>query len=171
MRTRKVIVLPYDKVWKSDFEAIKAEIEEALGDLILCVEHVGSTSVEGMSAKPCIDIDVVIKDHSVFKAVVLRLATIGYIHEGDLGIKDREAFKYENKPHLQNHHLYVCPQSSEELRRHITFRNFLRTHPEAVRKYSEVKEKAAELFSDDINGYIRYKSPCIEELYSLCGLK
>ena len=171
MRTRKVIVLPYDKVWKSDFEAIKAEIEEALGDLILCVEHVGSTSVEGMSAKPCIDIDVVIKDHSVFKAVVLRLATIGYIHEGDLGIKDREAFKYENKPHLQNHHLYVCPQNSEELRRHITFRNFLRTHPEAVRKYSEVKEKAAELFSDDINGYIRYKSPCIEELYSLCGLK
>ena len=171
MRTRKVIVLPYDKVWKSDFEAIKAEIEEALGDLILCVEHVGSTSVEGMSAKPCIDIDVVIKDHSVFKAVVLRLATIGYIHEGDLGIKDREAFKYENKPHLQNHHLYVCPQNSEELRRHITFRNFLRTHPEAVKKYSEVKEKAAELFSDDINGYIRYKSPCIEELYSLCGLK
>ena len=171
MRTRKVIVLPYDKVWKSDFEAIKAEIEEALGDLILCVEHVGSTSVEGMSAKPCIDIDVVIKDYSVFKAVVLRLATIGYIHEGDLGIKDREAFKYENKPHLQNHHLYVCSQSSEELRRHITFRNFLRTHPEAVRKYSEVKEKAAELFPDDINGYIRYKSPCIEELYSLCGLK
>ena len=171
MRTRKVIVLPYDKVWKSDFEAIKAEIEEALGDLILCVEHVGSTSVEGMSAKPCIDIDVVIKDYSVFEAVVLCLATIGYIHEGDLGIKDREAFKYENKPHLQNHHLYVCPQNSEELRRHITFRNFLRTHPEAVKKYSEVKEKAAELFSDDINGYIRYKSPCIEELYSLCGLK
>ena len=94
MRTRKVIVLPYDKVWKSDFEAIKAEIEEALGDLILCVEHVGSTSVEGMSAKPCIDIDVVIKDYSVFEAVVLCLATIGYIHEGDLGIKDREAFKY-----------------------------------------------------------------------------
>ena len=171
MRTRKVIVLPYDKVWKSDFEAIKAEIEEALGDLILCVEHVGSTSVEGMSAKPCIDIDVVIKDYSVFEAVVLRLAPIGYIHEGTLGIKDREAFKYANKPHLRNHHLYVCPQNSEELRRHITFRDFLRTHPEAIRKYSAVKEEAAMLFPDDIDGYIRYKSPCIEELYSLCGLK
>ena len=171
MRTRKVIVLPYDKAWESDFEAIKAEIGDVLGDLILCVEHVGSTSVEGMSAKPCIDIDVVIKDYSVFEAVVLRLETIGYIHEGDLGIKGREAFKYTSKPHLKNHHLYVCPQDSEELHRHITFRDFLKTHPDAVRKYSKVKEDAAALFYDDIDGYIRYKSPCIAELYSLCGLK
>lgn len=171
MRTRKVIVLPHDKMWKIDFENIKAEIEGTLSDLILSVEHVGSTSVEGMSAKPCIDIDVVIRDYSVFEAVVLRLATMGYIHEGNLGIKDREAFKYANKPHLRNHHLYVCPQNSEELRRHITFRDFLRTHPEAIRKYSAVKEEAAMLFPDDIDGYIRYKSPCIEELYSLCGLK
>ena len=171
MRTKKVIVLPYDKAWKSDFEKIKEEIECELGDLIAGIEHVGSTSVEGMSAKPCIDIDVVIKDYSVFEAVVLRLEAIGYIHEGDLGIKGREAFKYTNKPHLQNHHLYVCPQSSEELRRHITFRDFLKTHPEAIKKYSEAKENAAMRFPDDIDGYIRYKSPCIEELYSLCGLK
>ena len=171
MRTRKVIVVPYDKAWESAFEKIKAEIECTLGNLIVGVEHVGSTSVEGMSAKPCIDIDVVIKDYSVFEAVVLRLEEIGYIHEGDLGIKGREAFKYTNKPHLQNHHLYVCPQSSEELRRHITFRDFLKTHPEAIKKYSEAKETAAMLFPDDIDGYIRYKSPCIEELYLLCGLK
>ena len=171
MRTRKVIVLPYDKAWESDFEAIKAEIGDVLGDLILCVEHVGSTSVEGMSAKPCIDIDVVIKDYSVFEAVVLRLETIGYIHEGDLGIKGREAFKYTSKPHLKPHHLYVCPKDSEELHRHITFRDFLRTHPDAVKKYSKVKEDAAKLFPDDIDGYIKYKSPCIAELYSLCGLK
>ena len=171
MRTRKVIVLPYDEAWKSDFDDIKAEIERVVCDLIIGIEHVGSTSVEGMSAKPCIDIDVVIRDYSVFEAVVLRLETIGYIHEGDLGIKNREAFKYANKPHLRNHHLYVCPQDSEELRRHIAFRDFLRTSPEAVKKYSEAKEKAAALFPEDIDGYIRYKSPCIEELYSLCGLK
>ena len=61
MKTRKVIVLPYDESWKSDFEAIKKEIERAIGDLIIGIEHVGSTSVEGMSAKPCIDIDVVIE--------------------------------------------------------------------------------------------------------------
>lgn len=171
MRTRKVTVLPYDTSWKADFEAIKKEIESALGDLAIGIEHVGSTSVEGMSAKPCIDLDVIIKDGTVFDAVVGRLASIGYIHEGNLGIKDREAFRYSDKPHLKTHHMYVCPADSEELHRHITFRNFLRTNPDAVKKYSAVKETAAKLFPDDIDGYIRYKSPCIEELYQLCGLK
>ena len=171
MRTKKVVVLPYDVAWQSALDKIKGEIKEAIGDLIIGVEHVGSTSVKGISAKPCIDIDVIIKDYSAFAAVVDGLNAIGYVHEGDLGIKDREAFKYTDKPHLMMHHLYVCPQYSEELHRHITFRDFLRSNPEAVRKYSLIKEKAAELFPNDIDGYIEYKSPCIEELYKECGLK
>ena len=171
MRTARVIVAPYDVAWKSAFEEIKTEIESAIADLIVGIEHVGSTSVEGMSAKPCIDVDVIIKDYSVFDAVVSKLASIGYIHEGDLGIKDREAFKYTDKPHLMTHHLYVCPQNSEELRRHITFRDFLRSNADAARKYSSAKEIAAELFPNDIDKYIEYKSPCIEELYKQCGLK
>ena len=171
MRTTKVIVLPYDKKWKSDFEAIRKEIIAAIGDLIIGIEHVGSTSVEGLSAKPCIDIDVVMKDYSVFNTIVSKLEAIGYIYEGNLGIEGREAFKYFNKPHLQTHHLYVCPQQSKELHRHLTFRDFLRSNPEAVKKYGAVKEKAAQLFPDDIEKYIEYKSPCIEELYKMCGLK
>ena len=171
MKTKKVIVLPYDAAWESAFEAIKAEIQTALGDLMLGIEHVGSTSVKGMSAKPCIDIDVVIRDYSVFDAVVQKLDAIGYIHEGDLGIQDREAFKYADKPHLMTHHLYVCPRDSEELHRHIVFRDFLRKNPEAVKEYSMVKEKAAALFPDDIEQYIAFKAPCIEELYIKCGLK
>lgn len=171
MQTANVMVLPYDRAWKSAFEAIKKEIENAIGDLIIGIEHVGSTAVEGMSAKPCIDIDVIIKDYAIFDAVVAKLEAIGYFHEGNLGIQDREAFKYSNKPHLQTHHLYVCPQHSAELHRHITFRDYLRTHAEAVKRYSLVKETAAQLFPDDIDQYIAYKSPCIEELYMLCGLK
>ena len=171
MQTARVVVLPYDEAWKSAFAKIKAELMDAIGDLVVAIEHVGSTSVEGLSAKPCIDIDGVIPDYAVFDEVVRKLAAIGYIHEGDLGIKDREAFKYSGKEHLQTHHLYVCPQYSEELHRHITFRDFLRSNPEAVKKYSLIKEKAAELFPNDIDGYIEYKSPCIEELYKECGLK
>ena len=171
METKRVVVVPYDEAWKSAFEKIKNEIESVIGDMILGIEHVGSTSVIGLSAKPCIDIDVIIKDYSVFDEIVRKLGASGYIHEGDLGIKDREAFKYLNKPHLMLHHLYVCPQYSDELYRHITFRDFLRHSPEAVLKYSLVKEKAAELFPDDVNKYIEYKTPCIEELYSMCGLK
>ncbi len=168
---KKVIVVPYDEAWKSAFEEIKKELEQAIGDLTIGIEHVGSTSVEGLSAKPCIDIDVIIKDYSIFDTVVSRLETIGYTHEGNLGIKDREAFKYSDKPHLQKHHLYVCPQQSKELLRHITFRDFLRSNLEAVKKYGSTKETAAQLFPNDMDKYIEYKSPCIEELYEMCGLK
>lgn len=82
-----------------------------------------------------------------------------------------DEIKYFNKPHLRTHHLYVCPQKSEELYRHITFRDFLRNNADAVKKYSYVKETAARLFPNDIEKYMEYKSPCIEELYTLCGLK
>ena len=170
MKTKRVIVLPYDPTWQTDFETIKKELQDVIGTLVIGIEHVGSTSVVGMSAKPCIDIDVIIGDYTVFDAVVQALQAIGYTHEGDLGIKEREAFKYTDKPHLQTHHLYVCPQSSRELHRHITFRDYLRTHPDAAAKYSRIKETAAALYPYDIDGYIAYKSPCIAELYAQCGL-
>ena len=170
METTKVLVVPYDEAWESEFAKINAEIKDAAGDLILSVEHVGSTSVKGLSAKPCIDIDVVIEDYSIFDTLVQRLSEIGYIHEGDLGIKDREAFKYSGKEHLLRHHLYVCPKYSNELKRHIAFRDYLRVNPEAVKRYGEVKEKAAELFPNDIDKYMEYKSHIIEELYKECGL-
>jgi GrpB-like predicted nucleotidyltransferase (UPF0157 family) len=171
MQTKKIVVLPYDAKWASDFQKIKVELEEAIGELIVSIEHVGSTSVIGMSAKPCIDLDVVIADSSLLPAVISGLASIGYAHEGDLGIKGREAFKYTDKPHLQSHHLYVCPQDSEELHRHLTFRDYLKSHPEAVAVYSQVKETAARLYPDSMDKYMAYKSSCIEELYRLCGLK
>ena len=104
MGTKNVIVLPYDPKWKNDFEKIKQELVNAIGDLIVCIEPVGSTSVDGLSAKPIIDIDVVISDYSVFDSIVSKLSTIGYFHVGDLEIKEREVFKYSDKPHLRKHH-------------------------------------------------------------------
>ena len=168
MVTRHIVVLPYDKQWKQDFLQIKDEIQNALGELALRIEHVGSTSVQGLSAKPIIDIDVVIKDYSVFDDVVSALGSIGYRHEGNLGIEGREAFTYDGKEHLQPHHLYVCPQDSAELKRHIA--DYLRTHPEAVCEYSRIKEEGAALYPHDIEKYIEHKSPFIEKVYREIGI-
>ncbi|MBR3755183.1 MAG: GrpB family protein [Clostridia bacterium] len=162
---RKVIVVPYNEQWKNDFELIKKYLLTAVKDTVIGIEHIGSTSVEGLSAKPIIDIDIVIKDYSVFDKVVERLATLGYAHEGNLGIKDREAFDYKGSTALPEHHLYVCPEFSAELRRHIAFRDYLRNHPEAVTEYSRIKEEGARIFPDSIDDYIKYKAPCIEKLY------
>ena len=162
---KRVIVVPYSERWKTDFETIKQHLLTTINDIIISIEHIGSTSIEGLSAKPIIDIDIVIKDYSVFDTVVERLATLGYIHEGNLGIKDREAFDYKGNVDLPKHHLYVCPEFSVELHRHIAFRDYLRNNPDAVHKYSKVKEEGAKLFPDSIDDYIAYKLPCIEEIY------
>ncbi len=167
---KRVIVVPYNEQWKRDFETIKQYLLPAIKDVTINIEHIGSTSVEGLSAKPIIDIDIVIKDYSVFDAVVKKLASLGYMHEGNLGIKDREAFDYQGNVALPKHHLYVCPEFSLELHRHIAFRDYLRNNPEALQKYSNVKEKGVELFPDSIDDYIAYKSPCIEEIYRNCRL-
>lgn len=167
---KHVVVEPYNEEWKSDFIAIRDELDAVLKDIVLKIEHVGSTSVEGLSAKPVIDIDVVIKDTTVLPDVISALQTIGYFHEGDLGIPGREAFKYEGKEHLRKHHLYVCSQDSEELKRHITFRDYLRSNPDAVEEYSKIKEEAANLYPWDIDKYIEHKSPVIEMIYKRIGL-
>lgn len=169
MITKQVAVLPYNKAWKQSFIDIRAEIQDALGELALEIEHVGSTSVEGLSAKSIIDIDVVIKEE-MLDDVVTALKRIGYRHEGNLGIPGREAFKYDGKEHLQKHHLYVCPQDSAELRRHIAFRDYLRSHPEAVREYSRIKEEGASLYPLDMAKYIEHKSPFIERIYAEIGI-
>ena len=170
MVTKHVVVLPYDERWKQDFLTIQAELTDALGQLAIGIEHVGSTSVQGLSAKPIIDIDVVIKDYSLLEDVISALGGIGYRHEGDLGIAGREAFKYDGKEHLKKHHLYVCPEDSPELRRHIAFRDYLRTHPEAVREYSRIKEEGARRYPYDIERYIEYKSSFIEKIYAEIGI-
>ena len=139
---KRVVVVPYNEQWKTDFEIIKQHLLTTINDIIISIEHIGSTSVEGLSAKPIIDIDIVIKDYSVFNTVVERLATLGYIHEGNLGIKDREAFDYKGNADLPKHHLYVCPEFSAELQKHIVFRDYLRNNPEDMLKYSKVKEEA-----------------------------
>ena len=170
MVTKHVVVLPYDAQWRQDFLKIKDELIDALGQLAVSIEHVGSTSVQGLSAKPIIDVDVVIKDYSVLDRVIISLENIGYRYEGDLGIARREAFKYDGKEHLRKHHLYVCPQDSAELHRHIALRDYLRSHPEAAREYGRIKEEGARLYPFDIDGYIEYKSPFIEKIYANIGL-
>lgn len=168
MKTIRVLVVPYNDQWPKEFEKIRAAIFAALGQLAISIEHVRSTSIEGLWAKPSIDIDVVISDNTLLPQVISKLEDIGYQHEGYLGIEGREAFCYDNKPEFMLHHLYLCPSNSKELKRHLAFRDFLRTHSEAAQEYSKIKREGAALFPKDIDAYIQYKSPVIEEIYRQC---
>jgi len=170
MITRNIVVVPYDETWSVEFEKIKNEILPFIKDIILAIEHVGSTSVKGLYAKPIIDINIVI-ERNMLPAIIQRLAQLGYTYEGNLGIEDREVFKYTDKIHLMKHHLYVCPKDSEELKRQIVFRDYLRLHPEDCEKYSNIKIEMAKKFPHDIDNYIKGKEPVIMEIYKKCGVK
>ena len=169
MKTKNVVVEKWNPKWKDEFERIVDSLGEDVIYNSVKIEHVGSTSVEGLSAKPIIDLDIVIENDK-FEIIKRLLNDKGYKHEGDLGIEGREAFSYSGKEELMTHHLYVCTKDSEELFKHITFRDFLKNNPDLAAEYSNVKEQAAVLYPDDIDKYMEFKSKIIEKIYKKCRL-
>lgn len=87
-----LIVRDYDPNWVQLFQQLRGFVLPVLSDFVVTIEHVGSTSVPGLAAKPIVDIDVVMSTQSDVLMAIQRLATIGYVHEGDLGTTGREAF-------------------------------------------------------------------------------
>ena len=170
MKTKKVEVLPYNDAWPAEFEKIRGLLTAALGPCALKIEHVGSTSVPGLWAKPILDIDVVILDLTMFPEARRRLSAAAYRHDGDLGIPGREAFRYEGEIQLPRHHLYLCARDAAELQRHLALRDYLRSHPDTAREYSRVKREGAALHPFDIDAYILHKEPFILNIYRFCGL-
>ena len=157
-----IVVVEYDKKWPDDFLRIKTELQKVL--IMPCqVQHVGSTSIPGMKAKPIIDIDVGLNNWADFEAVIKDLAEIGYKHEGDRGIKGREAFGRNGTVHNEildtiDHHLYVCSVDNEEYKRHILFRDYLKSHDEARDRYNQIKEEIlAKVGPENRAGYVQMK--------------
>jgi len=169
-KTKRVEVVPYNPAWQARFEELRQHLLSILSGQDIRVEHVGSTSVPSLAAKPILDVDVVLQSGTEFVRVKTALEANGYYHVGDLGIAGREAFKYDYKPQLMSHHLYVLYEDSDELKRHITFRDWLRSHPEDREAYAQSKIAAARQFPNNIDAYIDAKSDIIFDIYSRCGL-
>jgi len=156
-----IVVVDYDPKWPEQFEALRAPIGGALGDLAAAIEHIGSTAVPGLAAKPVIDIDVLLSSGDRLQEAIKRLVPLGYAHEGNLGIVGREAFS--QPPGQPAHHLYVCAPDSREYGRHIAFRDYLRAHPERARVYGELKRTLAKLYDKDPDGYTNGKDELVNE--------
>lgn len=156
---RAIEVVDYDPAWPDVFEQLRRRVWGVVGDFALAIHHVGSTSVPGLAAKPIIDMDVVVESGDDVPRAIARLATLGYVHQGDQGIKGREAFQAPAGGPA--HHLYVCPAGTLALRNHIALRDYLRAHPDVARKYGELKKQLAVEFQDDIDGYVAGKTAFI----------
>ena len=143
------------------FESLRARIAAALDGLPIRIEHVGSTAVPGLAAKPVIDMDVLLESGSDFPLAASRLASIGYQHQGELGVEGRNAFRAP--PGSAPHHLYVCPDG-REFQRHIIFRDHLRDHPVDARAYAGLKRRLAVLFRHDRAGYSATKTEFVRQI-------
>jgi GrpB-like predicted nucleotidyltransferase (UPF0157 family) len=160
--TAPVIIQDYGPAWPQVFETLRSRIAAVLDELATAIEHVGSTSVPGLAAKPVIDIDVLLRSASDLPLAIARLASLGYEHRGDLGVTGREAFR--TPPNEFPHHLYVCPPGNPEYARHIAFRNYLRTHPEEANAYARLKRNLADKFGVDRIAYNEAKSEFVAEI-------
>ena len=156
-----LIILPYDPNWKTEFERIRDYLMEQIGDLLLEIKHVGSTSVPGLCAKPIIDIVAVMESYEVFPQIVSRLENVGFRHEGDLGIKEREVFKRLIPDDFMDYHFYVYPKDSEENRRHTIFRNALLADKSIADEYGRLKMRLIEEVNGDRVLYTNSKSDFI----------
>ena len=161
-RPSRIVVTDYDDGWPLLFEQIAQPVREAVADLGAQVEHVGSTSVPGLAAKPNIDIDLVVRGAEDVPGAIERLCSLGYVYQGNKGIEGREAFLWPRgaKPH----HLYVVVRGSQSYLDHVEFRNYLRDHPQAAREYGALKTELAEQHGDDRVSYTDAKTEFISSV-------
>ena len=167
---RATLIQEYNERWIDDFNAIRSVISESLYELEVEIEHVGSTAIPNLAAKEIIDIDIIYEDGVQFLEIKKCLESIGYYYNGDQGLAQREVFK-RNKNRKVNHevldkiahHLYVCPVESEQLRRHLLFRNYLTVHEEARHQYQDLKYKIAKIANQDSKVYASLKDSMARE--------
>ena len=158
-RVDSILIREYDPAWPSQFGIISDRIFESLGKIVRRIEHIGSTSVPNLAAKSIIDLDVVLGSQADLPEAIRLLEKIGYMHEGNLGIIGRAAFR--SPQNEVRHHLYVVMEGAEELRRHIAFRDALRRDAALRSSYEQLKRALADRYADDRSAYTEAKSSFI----------
>ena len=127
--TGTLAISAYDPRWPEQFESLRQHLAPHVADLALAIEHVGSTSVPGCTAKPIIDLDIVLPDATLMPELIARLAELHYQREGDRGIPGREAFQTTSPI---SHHLYAVVANSKPYLDHVLLRDYLRHRPDEV---------------------------------------
>ncbi len=159
-------VVDWSPAWAQQFQAVAAVLREALHEVPSArVEHVGSTSVPGLAAKPILDIDVVV-DAAEVAATVAALESVGYVHRGDLGVTGREAFFAPDEP---RRHVYVCTAGTTNVRNHLAVRDVLRTRDDLRDAYAAVKLALAADPGMDIETYVAGKSEVLQQVLEVSG--
>lgn len=159
---RKVEVKSYTEQWLSMFEEEANILHKILGLEIIDIHHIGSTSVNGLKAKPIIDIMPVVKDINRIDEFNTSMVEFGYEPKGENGISQRRYFKKGGDN--RTHHIHIYQIGNPEIDRHLAFRDYLRAHPDIAKKYGDLKENLSQRFPYDIESYIKGKKQLALEI-------
>ena len=162
-----IIISPYDPAWPGSFDAEAKRIESAMGAAAVRIDHVGSTAVPGLAAKPVIDMQLSVRVLHPLEPHLRPLVALGYTH---VPHPDDATYPFLHRPSEwpHSHHLHLCEAGGGEERRHLAFRDFLREHPEEAAAYADVKLRLALEFDardfESRNAYAEAKSVFIDPI-------
>lgn len=168
--TKRVVVVPYDLRWPRLYEEERRRLESVFAGANASIEHVGSTSVPGLAAKPIIDILVGVPSLDSAEQRIGALEDVGYhyVPEYELDLPERRYFR-RPREHPRTHHLHCVVEGGAFWNRHLAFRDRLRGDARTARAYAALKQDLAETFRTDGPGYTEAKSPFIERVLDDAG--
>ena len=164
--SRQVRIVDYYPKWPIIFENEKRLILDAIGHIISRIEHIGSTAVLNLGAKPIIDMMVAIYSLNDAERCIKPLQKLGYkyIPEYEVSIPERRYFHKGKPPKEQHYHLHMVELKSRFWKKHLLFRNYLRNNPEVAQEYQDLKERLAFNYKFDREGYTKAKTSFIESI-------
>ena len=156
-----VRLVPYTQEWMRLFEDEKSRLQAAVGEFVLDIQHVGSTSIPGMAAKPIIDIAIAVNDFEEAGICIRPIEQLGYEYRGENGIPRRHFFV---KGEARSHHIHMNEISSRDWNDQILFRDYLTRHAETAGEYAELKKELARQYPADPVAYLDGKAPFIQQV-------
>ena len=159
-RGAEISLAPYDPLWPDEFARVRDELSAALPAWVVRIDHVGSTSVPGLTAKPIIDISVAVPDLKASLLLIPTLARLGFVYRGEDELPDRH-YLPRTVDGLRRHHLSLTEPDSWHRRNSLTFRDALRRDPELARRYGELKRRLAASVGTDRLAYLNGKTDFI----------
>jgi GrpB-like predicted nucleotidyltransferase (UPF0157 family) len=157
----KIVVRDYDPAWPARFEDERARLREALGPLAIAIEHVGSTAVPGLAAKPIIDVLVGVRSLPEARPHCVRpLERLGYAYMAEYEAwLPHEMFFRKGIPGPWTHHVHLMEPTHPSWQGYLTVREYLRSHQDIADAYGNLKRALAVVFDDDFDGYREAKRP------------
>jgi GrpB-like predicted nucleotidyltransferase (UPF0157 family) len=162
---RPIVVVEYDPWWPVMFEQEKEAIMSALGNRVLLIEHIGSTAVPGLAAKPVIDMGVGIRSLADTRDLMPCIESLEYIYEPTLEqLLPERRFFWKGTPTIHTYHLHLTEVDNPVILRPIRFRDYLRAHPDTAKEYGALKKELAKRCKQDIAAYVAGKTALVERV-------